>query len=262
MQYPTDEDLKLPTISMTRGVPWDPSRYDKVKSADIPDFDPSSSDLEVIHPNFNVYGEYTNHHTYGEQVTLHMEAYEDLRQVSVAYQRRVASTGELLPDLTDPIHCAYHLSYNSTMYTEIYQCYALLINPFNLDYSVSYNEQKVNPIEYESNRKFFLNQPLQVIRSTYDATTRYYRHVPSTNRFMTYRSPYPALNHFRRHEIVFTDTVFSDRTAWGGIEAAQVFVGKMSRYISVHGCKSDADFARCLEDEIRKRGAMDKLGLV
>lgn len=265
MQYPDDEDLKLPTVSMTRGVPWDPSRYDKVKSNEVPDFDPSSSEIEAVHPNFNVYGEYMNHHKHGEQDVLlmdilQMEAYEDLRQVSAAYQRRVTSTGELLPDMTDPIHCAYHLSYTSSMYTEIYECYALLVNPFNLDYSVSYNEQKENPIDFEESRKFFLNQPIQVIRSTYDATTRYYRCIPSTNRFMTYRSPYPALNHFRRHEIVFTDTVFSDRPAWGGIEAAQVFMGKMSRYISVHGCKSDKDFPRCLEDEIRKRGAMDKLG--
>jgi len=61
------------------------------------------------------------------------------------------------------------------------------------------------------------------------------------------------------YRLAASDTVYADSTAWGGITAAQVFVGKLSQYVAVYGCKSDAEFARTLEDEIRKRGAMDKL---
>ena len=56
-----------------------------------------------------------------------------------------------------------------------------------------------------------------------------------------------------------SDTVFADTVAWGGWKAAQVFVGRLSQYIGIHGCKTDKDFCRTLEDEIRKRGAMDKI---
>ena len=255
MQYPEEDDFEnLPCISMTRDVEWDPSRYDMDKSSQVPDFD-SSEDVQSVHHNFNEFGEFLDI-KYGESKRAVDDPYDDLRQVSMGYQRRVASTGEILPDPIDPIHCAHAVGYSSDLYSEI-RNKAYLIN--NINCCVDYAETKLQPQEYEQHRKYFLNQPVNVVKHSWLATTRHYRYIPHTNRLMTYRSPYPALNVFRRHEIVFTDTVFSDVSAWGGIEAAQVFAGKMSRYISVHGCKTDADFAKCLEDEIRKRGAPDKL---
>ncbi|KAL7490750.1 hypothetical protein ACHAWT_000281, partial [Skeletonema menzelii] len=272
MHYPTEDELKtLPCVLMTRDIPWNPSRYDKVKSTTVADI-PYDNDglLDPIHPGFNQYGESIEAH-YGKAddvVEDHGEQMHDPIFDSSTYiygstdffdrhvtQRRVPSTGELLPDPIDVIHCAYDLGYNPTYTTELYSCYSL-ITDINVEYA-SQEEDKINYVKY---RKYFLNVPAATVRSTFDATTRYYRFIPSTNRYMTYRSPYPANNVFRRHEIVYTDTVFSTVPAWGGIHAAQVFAGKMSRYISVHGCKTDADFPRCLEDEIRKRGAMDKLG--
>ena len=56
-----------------------------------------------------------------------------------------------------------------------------------------------------------------------------------------------------------TDTIFCDVTSWGGHTAAQIFCGKLSKYISVAGCSTDAEFANTLNDEIRLRGAMDIL---
>ena len=57
-----------------------------------------------------------------------------------------------------------------------------------------------------------------------------------------------------------SDTVFSDTVAWGGgAICAQIFVGRQTRYIHIYGMKSDAEFVVCLNDEIRKRGAMDKI---
>ena len=41
--------------------------------------------------------------------------------------------------------------------------------------------------------------------------------------------------------------------------AAQVFVGTTTMVTDIYGIKSDKEFVNTLEDQIRKRGAMDKL---
>ena len=77
---------------------------------------------------------------------------------------------------------------------------------------------------------------------------------------MTYRSPFPALNVHRRHEAVATDTVYSDVPAVdNGCTAAQLFIGRDSLVTDVYGVKTDKQFINTLEDNVRKRGAMDKL---
>jgi hypothetical protein len=64
----------------------------------------------------------------------------------------------------------------------------------------------------------------------------------------------------RRNEPVATDTVFSDTTAVdSGVTAAQIFVGHESLVADAYGLKTDKEFGTTLEDNIRKRGAMDKL---
>lgn len=185
---------------------------------------------------------------------------------SAVGSRRVPSTGELLPEPTggafpfDPGggSSLYALTdiYAPTMHTELYSNVHTLSD---LNLEANYGETTLSPIEFEAYRPFFLGVPTTTVAKTFAATTRYYRHLPKTRHFMAYKSPYPALNVLRRHELVASDTVFADVIAWGGYRAAQVFSGKLSRFISVHGCQTDKDFARCLENEIRKRGAMDKL---
>jgi len=39
----------------------------------------------------------------------------------------------------------------------------------------------------------------------------------------------------------------------------QFYIGKVSKYVSVHECKTDGDFVVTLKDEIRLRGAMDTI---
>jgi hypothetical protein len=69
------------------------------------------------------------------------------------------------------------------------------------------------------------------------------------------------MNVQRRPEAVATDTVFSDTPAVdSGDMAAQIFVGVESLVTDAEGMKySDKQFLNTLEDNIRKRGAMDKL---
>jgi len=59
---------------------------------------------------------------------------------------------------------------------------------------------------------------------------------------------------------VATDTVYSDTPAIDdGATCAQVFVGRDTLVADVYGMKSDKQFVDTLEDNIHKRGAMDKL---
>ena len=74
------------------------------------------------------------------------------------------------------------------------------------------------------------------------------------------KSRNPALNIPRRHEPVATDTVFSDTPAVdSGVKQAQVFVGRDTLVADAYPMKSGKQFVNTLEDNIRRRGAMDKL---
>jgi hypothetical protein len=75
-----------------------------------------------------------------------------------------------------------------------------------------------------------------------------------------FKSRFPAFNVTRRSEPVATDTIFSDVPAIdNGSTCAQLFVGRHSLVTDIYGMKSDKEFINSLEDNIRKRGAMDKL---
>ena len=64
----------------------------------------------------------------------------------------------------------------------------------------------------------------------------------------------------RRHVPVATDTIFSDTPAVdSGVKQAQVFVRRDSLVAGVYPMKSGKQFVNTLEDNIRRRGAMDKL---
>ena len=74
------------------------------------------------------------------------------------------------------------------------------------------------------------------------------------------KSRNPALNIPRRHEAVATDTVFSDTPAVdSGVKQAQVFVGRDTLVADTYPMKSGKQFVNTLEDNIRRRGAMDEL---
>ena len=68
------------------------------------------------------------------------------------------------------------------------------------------------------------------------------------------------MNVHRRHEPVATDTIFSDTPAVdSGVKQAQVFLGRDSLVADVYPMKSGKQFVNPLEDNIRRRGAMEKL---
>ena len=101
---------------------------------------------------------------------------------------------------------------------------------------------------------------MDVIKTAFDVTTRWARsieHLPFRKHF---KSRFPALNVHRRNEAVSMDTVYSDTPAIdNGATSAQIFVGTESLVTDVYGMKSDKEFVNTLQDNIRKRGAMQKL---
>ena len=79
----------------------------------------------------------------------------------------------------------------------------------------------------------------------------YQKHLKSRN---------PVLNIPRRHDLVATDTVFSDTPAVdSGVKQAQVFVGRDTLVADAYPMESVMQFVNTLEDNIRRRGPMDKL---
>ena len=63
-----------------------------------------------------------------------------------------------------------------------------------------------------------------------------------------------------RHEAVANDTVFSDTPAVDrGVKQAQVFVARDTLVADAYPMTTRKQFVNTLEDNIRRRGAMDKL---
>ena len=123
-------------------------------------------------------------------------------------------------------------------------------------------EVKKKPIDYEKYRPYFLHVPVEKIRRTFQGTTQYATNVMSGhNIIQTIQSPYPAHNVWRRNEEVASDTIFAEVPAidTNGQTMAQLFIGRRSLVIDVYGMATEKEFVNTLEDQIRKRGAMDKL---
>ena len=113
---------------------------------------------------------------------------------------------------------------------------------------------------WERLQKYFAWLPKLVIQKTFDCTTQLARIPMSAHLQRHYRSPFPAINVNRRDENVATDTVYADTAdIEHGFKAAQFFAGTTSLVCDIYGVKTDAQFLQTLQDNVRKRGAMNKL---
>ena len=116
------------------------------------------------------------------------------------------------------------------------------------------------PVDYDKLRSFFGWFNSDVVKQTIDQTTQWGVTLDSFPMKRHLKSRNPALNIPRRHEPVATDTIFSDTPAVdSSVKQAQVFVGRDSLVADVYPMKSDKQFVNTLEDNIRRRGAKDKL---
>ena len=115
--------------------------------------------------------------------------------------------------------------------------------------------------DYEKFRPYFGWVSVDTVQKTMEQSTQWGVSLPNTFPMKKHlKSRNPALNIPRRHEAVATDTVFSDAPAVdSGVKQAQVFVGRDTLVADAYPMKSGKQFVNTLEDNIRRRGAMDKL---
>ena len=115
--------------------------------------------------------------------------------------------------------------------------------------------------DYEKFRHYFGWVNVDTVQKTMEQSTQWEVSLPNTFPMKKHlKSRNPALNIPRRHEAVATDTVFSDTPAVdSGVKQAQVFVGRDTLVADAYPLKSGKQFVNTLEDNIRRRGAMDKL---
>ena len=115
--------------------------------------------------------------------------------------------------------------------------------------------------DYDKFRPYFGWVNVDTVQKTMEQSTQWGVSLPNTFPMKRHlKSRNPALNVPRRHEAVATDTVFSDTPAVdSGVKQAQVFVGRDTLVADAYPMKSGKQFVNTLEDNIRRRGAMDKL---
>ena len=108
--------------------------------------------------------------------------------------------------------------------------------------------------DYEKFRPYSGWVNVDTVQKTMEQSTQWGVSIPSTFPMKKHcKSRNPTLNIPRRHEPVATDTVFSDTPAVdSGVKQAEVFA---DAYPMKHG----KQFVNTLEDNIRRRGAMDML---
>ena len=126
---------------------------------------------------------------------------------------------------------------------------------------ISANPMKGKPskVDYESYRPFLLWKSIDVVKRTFDATTRHARHDVRIPMRKHYKSRNPALNVRRLKETYATDTFFATTKALHGETMVQLYAGRKSMFTVVYGMKSETQMPETLQDFIREWGAMQGL---
>jgi hypothetical protein len=114
--------------------------------------------------------------------------------------------------------------------------------------------------DYAALRPLFGWLSTEIIQKSFEKTMEYARIPTGTMLKRTFQSPFPALNVHHCNESVACDIVYADVPAIDdGSEAAVIFCGTDTQVTDIYGIKSDKQFVNTLEDNIRQRGAPNKL---
>ena len=115
--------------------------------------------------------------------------------------------------------------------------------------------------DFEKFRPYFSWVNVDTVQKPMGNSTQWGVSLPNTFPMKKHlKSRNPALNIPRRHEAVATYTIFPDTPAVDrGVKQDQVFVGRNTLVADAYPMKSGKQFVNTLEDNIRRRGAMDKL---
>ena len=115
--------------------------------------------------------------------------------------------------------------------------------------------------DYEKFRPYFGWVNVDTAQETIEQSSEWGVSIPNAFPVKNHlKSRNPALNISKRHEPEATDTVFSDTPAVDSVvKQAHLFVGRDTVVADAYPMKSGNQFVSTLEDNIRRRGAMDKL---
>ena len=114
--------------------------------------------------------------------------------------------------------------------------------------------------DYEKSRPYFGWVNVGTVQKTMEQSAKWGVSLPNTFPMKKHlKSRNPAPNIPRRHEVVATDTVFSETPAVdSGVKQAQVFVSRDTPVADAYPMTSGKQFVNTLEDINRRWGAMDK----
>ena len=257
--YTDKEWDDLPHVFMTGETQWDPSVLDHDPEEHM-DWEQDLADLEA-NPHTNLFDQFGN---YRQRVTVQYASYlqhttddelEDYIDRCVFHAHSAALERETKAD-DDPepffFNAFQHEQADSDEPGEIHSD----------DIEENQDARKVNTKapDYEKLRPMFGWMSPSIIQRTFEMTTQLARIPMGTWLKKAFQSPNPALNVFRRNEPVATDVFYSDVPAIdNGSTACSIFVGTRSMVTDAYGIKSDKEFVNTLEDNIRQRGAMNKL---
>ena len=239
--YTDQEWDALPHVLMTSEIEWNPSSIDHNVTDDEQWYD-AIDDLETD-PTVNLFDEYGNYRRRVEVQQVEVDDTIDQCIVS-AHQHENVAVEELQPQNAEIPHHDEPESDDEDV-----------LNVSNDPREISKKEP-----DYALLRPLFGWLSVDIIKSTFSATTQYARLPSGTLLKRSFKSSNPALNVHRRNENVACDFVYADTPAVDdGATSCVLFVGTESLVTDVYGVKTDKQFVNTLEDNIRERGAPNKL---
>jgi hypothetical protein len=271
--YTDDEWKTLPHVFLTSDNEWDPSILDSSITDDDEWFD-AISDIPkkknmMEHP-FDETGEY-RHTTDDPGVNVQLEVQNHLFNHHTNVDEHFFDTTDVdkmsIDDIIDyavltvkaekeveASLATYRKAYGENIDRKPHDGEEIYVHEHHV------HGEPLSDDKLEALRPFFLWANPEVVKKTLEATTQYGRYPTGEHLQKHYRSINPAVNVARRNEPVATDTVHSDTPAIDGGEThAQIFIGTESLVADAEGMKTEKQFVNTLQDNIRKRGAMDKL---
>ena len=295
LAIPSDEDMdRYPHVIMTSESEWDPAILDYALTGDENWFDALDEPLAVdMHINrFDEVGDYRHRvvvraeTTESSSMTIDDEGAYFIDSLQDIYGEHLYGFANADPYLAPPVDPDLdpnmpHLmgsdsdapddeSIDGMIDGAVYRAYASLNRPVdpsptvdntaNEPHVARCRKSKTKLPDFEKLRPLFGWLSTDIIAKTWAATTQYARIPNSTILKKHFKSQNPALNVARRNEPVATDTIFADDPAIDhGATCAQVFVGTDSLVTDLYPLKSERQFVNAFEDNIRERGAPDKL---
>lgn len=253
--YTDQEWDTLPHVFMTHDLKWDPSVLD-YQLDDKDDWHDAVTHLEVD-PHFNLFDEFGN---YRHRVNVQF----------AEYLQRPSS--DPMDDIID--QCVYSAHKHEFQpweysYDDQQSYFSAYAHESDIRDDQAEQPQQSNKeprtsttreTDYGKLRPMFGWLSADIIKKTFQATTQYAR-LPSVERLRrVFKSNNPALNVHRRDEAVACDFIYSDTPAVdNGATSAVVFAGMRSNVLDLYSVKTDKQFVNTLEDNIRERGAPNKL---